>query len=87
MHSSVDYYGIKTKTEKQFEPLRENYNAFKTKNGRTVYDGGGILARCRIGRNKIEFDCRSVAKKRCDFQLCNQLLLQKSFAWRHKFQL
>ena len=36
-------YSKKDKNGKATRTDEKNYNAFKTKNGRTVYDGGGIL--------------------------------------------
>lgn len=36
-------YSLKDKNGKAIRTEEKNYNAFKTKNGRTVYDGGGIL--------------------------------------------
>ena len=36
-------YAKKDKSGKAIRTDEKNYNAFKTKNGRTVYDGGGIL--------------------------------------------
>lgn len=36
-------YSLKDKSGKATRTDEKNYNAFKTKNGRTVYDGGGIL--------------------------------------------
>ena len=36
-------YGHKDKNGKAIRTDEKNYNAFKTKKGRTVYDGGGIL--------------------------------------------
>ena len=39
---SLDY-GHKDKKGKAIRTEEKNYNAFKTKKGRTVYDGGGIL--------------------------------------------
>jgi len=36
-------YAKKDKSGKAIRKDEKNYNAFKTKNGRTVYDGGGIL--------------------------------------------
>jgi carboxyl-terminal processing protease len=36
-------YSRKDKDGKAIRTASENYNAFKTKKGRTVYDGGGIL--------------------------------------------
>ncbi len=35
-------YSLKDKNGKAIRTDEKNYNAFKTKNGRTVYDGGGI---------------------------------------------
>ncbi|MFC3336770.1 hypothetical protein [Flavobacterium palustre] len=35
-----------------------NYNSFKTRKGRTVYDGGGILPMCnRRIKNKCDCEC------------------------------
>ncbi|MGV9002579.1 S41 family peptidase [Flavobacterium sp.] len=36
-------YSLKDKNGKAIRTDEKNYNAFKTKSGRTVYDGGGIL--------------------------------------------
>lgn len=36
-------YSLKDKNGKAIRTDEKNYNAFKTRNGRTVYDGGGIL--------------------------------------------
>lgn len=36
-------YAVKDKNGKAIRTDEKNYNVFKTKNGRTVYDGGGIL--------------------------------------------
>lgn len=45
-YSKKDKNGKATRTEEK------NYNAFKTKNGRTVYDGGGILPDVELEETK-----------------------------------
>lgn len=46
-YARKDKNGIATKTE------AKNYNAFKTRNGRTVYDGGGIQPDIELDETKI----------------------------------
>lgn len=48
---ALDYWHRNEKGE-AVRVKQENYNEFKTKNGRKVYDGGGILPEVIIGPNK-----------------------------------
>lgn len=45
-------YTKKDKDGKAIRTASENYNAFKTKKGRTVYDGGGILPDIELAESK-----------------------------------
>ena len=45
-------YNLKDKSGKAIRTDEKNYNAFKTKNGRTVYDGGGILPDIEMAETK-----------------------------------
>jgi len=49
---SLDYWNRNEKGE-AVKVKQENYNAFKTKNGRNVFDGGGVFPDVAIGLNKI----------------------------------
>lgn len=46
-------YTHKDKDGKAIRTTAEQYNAFKTKNGRTVYDGGGILPDIVLAETKL----------------------------------
>ena len=46
-------YSHKDKDGKAIRTTSEKYNAFKTKNGRTVYDGGGILPDVVMDETKL----------------------------------
>ncbi len=49
---ALDYWNRNEKGE-AVKVRQENYNAFKTKNGREVFDGGGVLPDERVGSYKI----------------------------------
>ena len=49
---SLDYWNRNEKGE-AVKVKQENYNAFKTKNGRKVFDGGGVFPDVLVGSNKI----------------------------------
>lgn len=46
-------YSQKDKDGKAIRTAADKYNAFKTKNGRTVYDGGGIMPDIEIAETKL----------------------------------
>ncbi|GAA4891904.1 S41 family peptidase [Flaviramulus aquimarinus] len=48
---SLDYWNRDEKGD-AIRVKQENYNAFKTKNGRQVFDGGGVLPDITMGTNK-----------------------------------
>ena len=49
---SLDYWNRNEKGE-AVKVKQENYNAFKTKNGRKVFDGGGVFPDVLVGSSKI----------------------------------
>ncbi|WP_298492701.1 S41 family peptidase [uncultured Algibacter sp.] len=49
---SLDYWNRNEKGE-AVKVKQENYNAFKTKNGRQVFDGGGVFPDAQVGSYKI----------------------------------
>jgi len=49
---SLDYWNRNEKGE-AVKVKQENYNAFKTKNGRKVFDGGGVFPDVLVGSNNI----------------------------------
>lgn len=48
---ALDYWNRNEKGE-AVRTAQENYNAFKTKNGRQVFDGGGVFPDVNLGANK-----------------------------------
>ncbi|GAA4942273.1 S41 family peptidase [Algibacter agarivorans] len=48
---SLDYWNRNEKNE-AIRVTQDNYNAFKTKNGRQVFDGGGVLPDVSMGSDK-----------------------------------
>jgi len=49
---ALDYWNRNNKGE-AVKVKQENYNAFKTKNGRQVFDGGGVFPDAQVGSYKI----------------------------------
>ena len=55
-------YSKKDKNGKATRTASENYNAFKTKKGRTVYDGGGILPDVVLEETKMSTIAEALVK-------------------------
>ncbi len=55
-------YSHKDKDGKAIRTASENYNAFKTKKGRTVYDGGGILPDIVMAETKMSTISEALVK-------------------------
>lgn len=55
-------YSHKDKNGKAIRTEEKNYNAFKTKKGRTVYDGGGILPDIEIAETKLSTIADAIQK-------------------------
>ncbi|WBL25685.1 S41 family peptidase [Zunongwangia sp. HGR-M22] len=56
----------------------EDYNAFKTKNGRTVYDGGGILPDVRLESSEYSSITRALLEKNAVFDFATEYYYQNS---------
>lgn len=55
-------YAQKDKNGKAIRTASENYNAFKTRKGRMVYDGGGILPDVELAETKLSSITEAVVK-------------------------
>ncbi|HLF51553.1 S41 family peptidase, partial [Flavobacterium sp.] len=55
-------YTHKDKDGKAIRKASESYNAFKTRKGRTVYDGGGILPDVELAETKLSTITEAVVK-------------------------
>lgn len=55
-------YSHKDKNGRAIRTEEKNYNAFKTKKGRTVYDGGGILPDVQMEETKLSFISEALQK-------------------------
>ena len=60
-------YSKKDKNGKATRTDEKNYNAFKTKNGRTVYDGGGILPDVELEETKQSSIAEALIKNEAIF--------------------
>ena len=56
----------------------KNYNAFKTKNGRTVYDGGGVNPDIIIKKQNLNNISRALVKDRIIFDFCTNYYYKNS---------
>lgn len=61
-------YSKKDKNGKAIKTDEKNYNAFKTKNGRTVYDGGGILPDMELEETKLSSIAEALQKNDAIFK-------------------
>jgi carboxyl-terminal processing protease len=61
-------YNKKDKNGKATKTDEKNFNAFKTKNGRTVYDGGGILPDVEMEETKLSAIAEALQKNDAIFK-------------------
>ncbi len=61
-------YNKKDKNGKATKTDEKNFNAFKTKNGRTVYDGGGILPDIEMEETKLSAIAEALQKNDAIFK-------------------
>jgi carboxyl-terminal processing protease len=66
-------YSKKDENGKAIKKAQKEYNAFKTKTGRTVYDGGGILPDVEIASSKIAPATEALLKNDAVFNFATQL--------------
>ena len=76
---ALDYWD-RDKDNKAVRTDKKDYTAFKTKNGRTVYDGGGIDPDVKIAKDKYSNITLALAKERVLFNYCTK------FFYQHKFE-
>lgn len=66
-------YGHKDENGKAVKKAQNEFNAFQTKIGRTVYDGGGVLPDVEIAETKTANITDAVVKKDAVFNFATQL--------------
>lgn len=65
---------------------KENYNAFKTKKGRTVYDGGGVDPDVKISHKKLGNITKALLDELVIFNFCTDFYYKHSFKNLNEFQ-
>lgn len=68
---ALDYWN-KDENGKATRVKQENYNAFKTQNGRTVYDGGGVQPDIEIASSKLSAVTKAILKEQLIFSYANK---------------
>jgi carboxyl-terminal processing protease len=66
-------YSKKDENGKAIKKVQKEYNAFKTKAGRTVYDGGGVLPDIEITSTKLAHTTETLLKNEAIFNFVTQL--------------
>lgn len=66
-------YSKKDANGKAIKKAQKEYNAFKTKSGRTVYDGGGILPDVEISTTKLAPTTETLLKNEALFNFATEL--------------
>jgi carboxyl-terminal processing protease len=66
-------YSKKDANGKAIKKAQKEYNAFKTKSGRTVYDGGGILPDVEISATKLAPTTETLLKNEAIFNFATEL--------------
>lgn len=67
---ALDYWN-RDENGKATRVKQENYNAFKTKNGRTVYDGGGVQPDIEVEAGKLSAVTKAILKEQLIFNFAN----------------
>lgn len=68
---ALDYWN-RDENGKATRVKQENYNAFKTQNGRTVYDGGGVQPDIEIESSKLSAVTKAILKEQLIFNYANK---------------
>lgn len=71
-------YSKKDGNGKALKKAQSEFNSFKTKAGRTVYDGGGVLPDVEIEESKVANITDAVVKKDAIFNFATQLYYKNS---------
>lgn len=83
---SLDYWNRDEKGE-AVRVKQENYNEFKTKNGRKVFDGGGILPDLNLGNSKSTELVESITKDNLVFDYAVKYYYSKPIKDINLFEL
>lgn len=75
---ALDYWNRNEKGE-AVKVKQENYNAFKTKNGRQVFDGGGVMPDVKIGAYKISPVTTAIVKNDLVFDYATNYYYNHTF--------
>lgn len=75
---ALDYWNRNEKGE-AVKVKQENYNAFKTKNGRQVFDGGGVMPDEKIGAYKISPVTTAIVKNDLVFDYATNYYYNHTF--------
>jgi len=75
---ALDYWH-RDKDNKAVRTDKKDYNAFKTKKGRTVYDGGGVDPDVKIAKDKVNNITAALVKERVLFNYCTNFYYQHQF--------
>lgn len=83
---ALDYWNRNDKGE-AVRVKQENYNTFKTKNGRNVYDGGGVFPDENLGANKNPEILKAVAKSNLIFNFATNYYYNHNITDINSFKL
>jgi len=75
---ALDYWN-RDKKGKAVRTDEKNYNAFKTKNGRTVYDGGGVNPDIKVAKSKYSSISKALVREQVIFNFCTDFYYKNSF--------
>jgi len=75
---ALDYWN-RDKKGKAVRTDEKNYNAFKTKNGRTVYDGGGVDPDVKIKKSKFSNISKALIREQVIFNFCTDFYYKNTF--------
>lgn len=83
---ALDYWNRNDKGE-AVKVKQENYNAFKTKNGRQVFDGGGVFPDQSVGSYKISPITTAIVRNNLIFDYATNYYFNHSFKDIKTFKL
>lgn len=83
---ALDYWNRNDKGE-AVRVKQENYNAFKTKNGRNVFDGGGVFPDENLGANKNPEILKAIANSNLIFNFATQYYYNHNITDINSFKL
>lgn len=75
---ALDYWN-RDDTGNAVKTKEEDFNAFKTKNGRTVYDGGGVNPDIKIAKEALSNISKALLREQVLFNFCTDFYYKNSF--------